>query len=168
MGPIMSHTKPFLIDAWEILSRKPKIPKQFLCSPSVVPRTDSWRTGNLQRLWRLPTAVRKARQPVFSSQSLIKTETTRPFITATCGYRPQRHENPFDGAQVEEGDDPFEEKVESNISAPTWPQFGHTAWSLSSILRHKYSKLLPQTLHLNSWIGMFKTLHSLTIYFQFP
>ena len=50
----------------------------------------------------------------------------RLFITATCGYRHQAQENPFEGEQVEEGVDPLEEKVESNVSAPTWPQFGQT------------------------------------------
>jgi hypothetical protein len=50
----------------------------------------------------------------------------RPFITATCGYRHQAQENPFEGEQVEEGVDPLEEKVESNVSVSTWPQDGQT------------------------------------------
>ena len=50
----------------------------------------------------------------------------RPFITATCDYRYHAQENPFEGEQVEEVVDPLEEKVESNVSAPTWPQFGQT------------------------------------------
>jgi hypothetical protein len=50
----------------------------------------------------------------------------RPFITATCGYRPQAQENPLEGEQVEEGVDPLEEKVESNVSVSAWPQDGQT------------------------------------------
>jgi hypothetical protein len=41
----------------------------------------------------------------------------RPFITATCGYRHQAQENPFEGKHAEEGIELLEEKVESNVSA---------------------------------------------------
>jgi hypothetical protein len=50
----------------------------------------------------------------------------RPFITATCGYRHQAQENPFEGEQVEAGVDPLEEKVESNVSVSACPQDGQT------------------------------------------
>ena len=48
--------------------------------------------------------------------------------------------------------------MESNTSVSLCPQDGQSTCSLSSLRRHKYSKILPQPLHLNSWIGMFMTL----------
>jgi len=57
--------------------------------------------------------------PLLPYSYILTQAYLRPLITATCGYRHQAQENPFEGAQVEEGVDPLEEKVESNISAPT-------------------------------------------------
>ena len=62
----------------------------------------------------------------FSLPHIFDSSLSQAFYHRTCGYRHQAQENPFEGEQVEEGVDPLEEKVESNISAPTWPQVGQT------------------------------------------
>jgi hypothetical protein len=65
----------------------------------------------------------------------------------------QDQEKPPELKQVDEevlGVDPMEEKAESNTSASSWPHDGQCTLSLSSLRRHRDSKILPQFLHLNS------------------
>jgi hypothetical protein len=79
-------------------------------------------------------------------------------FTATCGYRDQAQETLPEDEQDEEGMavvplfviELLEEKEENNTSASPWPQDGQSTRSFSSLRRHKYSKMLPQLLHLNS------------------
>jgi len=46
-----------------------------------------------------------------------------------------------------------EENVESNVSVSAWPQDGQSTCSFSLVRKHRYSKMSPQRLHLNSYIG---------------
>jgi len=81
------------------------------------------------------------------------------FINAAHGHNYQAHENPPEAEQ--EDDDALltplsvllelmEENADNNASFSLRPHEGQDALSLSLLLMHKYSKILPQFLHLNS------------------
>jgi len=78
------------------------------------------------------------------------------FINAAHGRYYEPHEKPPEG----EHDDPLspwlvllefvEENADISMSVFLLPHLGQETSSLSLVLKHKYSKILPHFLHLNS------------------